>query len=315
MKRRLTILSVLVIITAVLLFLHIQYSNIVGYLDKAYYTALAVLLIYAVIKLIFEQLIANRIKEPKTRYSMRRISSLIAILTFIAVAIAIWVDNLQALLVSYGILAAGAAVALQDVFKNLAGGVVIFLTGTYKVGDRIEVQGKIGDVIDIGIFYTTLLETNEWVMGDQATGRLSIIPNNYVLSGVVNNYTRDHPYIWDEISIPITYDSDWKKALKIIESVVSIETKKSAEESDKSISKLTDKYYLPKKSTETTVFVVLTSNWIAFNIRYITAVRQRRTVQDRLNRRLLAELEKEKNIKIASENIDVSIKEMPGKNL
>ncbi len=311
MKRRLTILSTLVVITAVLLFLHIQYD--LDYMDKAFYTALAVLLIYAVIKLIFEQLIANQIKEPKTRYSMRRISSLIAILTFIAVAIAIWVDNLQALLVSYGVLAAGAAVALQDVFKNLTGGIVIFLTGTYKIGDRIEVQGKIGDVIDIGIFYTTLLETNEWVMGDQATGRLSIIPNNYVLSGVVNNYTRDHPYIWDEISIPITYDSDWKKALKIIESVVSVETKESADKSDKSISKLTDKYYLPKRSTETTVFLVLTDNWINFYIRYITEVRQRRTVKDRLNRRLLAELEKEKNIRIASENIDVSIKEMPGK--
>jgi small-conductance mechanosensitive channel len=313
MKRRLTILSLLVVITGVLLFLHIQYD--VDYLDKAFYTALGVLLIYAVIKLIFEQIIANQIKETKTRYSMRRISSLIALLTFIAVAIAIWVDNLQALLVSYGILAAGAAVALQDVFKNLAGGLVIFLTGTYKVGDRIEIQGKIGDVIDIGIFYTTLLETNEWVMGDQATGRLSIIPNNYVLSGVVNNYTRDHPYIWDEISIPITYDSDWKKALEIIESVVRLETKQSADESDKSVSKLADKYYLPKRSTETTVFVVLTDNWINFNIRYITEVRQRRTVKDRLNRRLLAELEKEKNIKIASENIDVSIKEMPGKNL
>ena len=312
MKRRLTILSVLVVITAVLLFLHIQYD--LDYMDKAFYTALAVLLIYAVIKLIFEQVIANRIKEPKTRYSMRRISSLLSILIFIAVAIAIWVDNLQALLVSYGVLAAGAAVALQDVFKNLTGGLVIFLTGTYKIGDRIEVQGKIGDVIDIGIFYTTLLETNEWVMGDQATGRLSIIPNNYVLSGVVNNYTRDHPYIWDEISIPITYDSDWKKSYKIIESVVSVETQKSADESDKSVSKLADKYYLPKRSTETTVFVVLTDNWINFNIRYITEVRQRRTVKDRLNRRLLTELEKEKNIKIASENIDVSIKEMPGKS-
>ncbi|MBN1692107.1 MAG: mechanosensitive ion channel [Dehalococcoidales bacterium] len=313
MKRRFTILSVLVVITAVLLFLHIQYA--VDYLDKIFYTALGILLIYAVIKLIFEQVIARQIKEPKTRYSMRRISSLIAILTFIAVAIAIWVDNLQALLVSYGVLAAGAAVALQDVFKNLAGGLVIFLTGSYKIGDRIEIQGKIGDVIDIGIFYTTLLETNEWVAGDQATGRLSIIPNNYVLSGVVNNYTRDHPYIWDEISIPLTYDSDWKKALKIIESVVSVETKKNADESDKSISKLTDKYYLPKRATETTVFVVLTDNWINFYIRYITEVRQRRPLKDRLNRELLAELEKEKSIKIASENIDVSIKEIPGKTL
>src|SRR4030043_1344017 len=194
MKRRLINVSVLVVISAVLFFFQLQYPS--NYLTKAFYTALAILLIYTIIKVVFEQLIAKQIKEQKTRYSMRRISSMISLLAFIAVAIAIWVDNLQALLVSYGILAAGAAVALQDLFKNLAGGVVIFLTGTYKVGDRIEVEGKIGDVIDIGIFYTTLLETNEWVKGDQATGRLSIIPNNYVLSGVVNNYTRDHPYIW-----------------------------------------------------------------------------------------------------------------------
>src|SRR4030042_1141650 len=311
MKRRLINVSVLVVISAVLFFFQLQYPS--NYLTKAFYTALAILLIYTIIKVVFEQLIAKQIKEQKTRYSMRRISSMISLLAFIAVAIAIWVDNLQALLVSYGILAAGAAVALQDLFKNLAGGVVIFLTGTYKVGDRIEVEGKIGDVIDIGIFYTTLLETNEWVKGDQATGRLSIIPNNYVLSGVVNNYTRDHPYIWDEISIPITYASDWKEALKIIESVVNIETKENVAESDKSISKLTDKYYLPKRATEPTVFVVLTDNWITFNIRYITEVRQRRIVKDRLNRRLLAELAKVDNIKIASESMDIHIKEMPDK--
>jgi len=89
-------------------------------------------------------------------------------------------------------------------------------------------------IIDIGIFYTTLLETNEWVKGDQATGRLSIIPNSFVLSGVVNNYTKDHPYIWDEISIPITYDSDWKEALKIIEAVIDVETRDSTSKSEKS---------------------------------------------------------------------------------
>jgi len=263
---------------------------------------------------VFEQVIAKRIKEPKTRFSMKRISSMLSVLIFIAVAIAIWVDNLQALLVSYGILAAGAAVALQDLFKNLAGGLIIFITGTYSVGDRIEINDKIGDVIDIGIFYTTLLETNEWVKGDQATGRLSIIPNNLVLSGIVNNYTRDHPYIWDEISIPITYNSDWKEALKIIASVVNTETKESSEKSEESISKLTDKYYLPKKSTGPTVFAMLTDNWITFNIRYITEVRQRRIVKDRLNRKLLTELEKVENIKIASESMDIHVKEFPGRN-
>ena len=163
MKAKLTFVSLLVFINAVLWFFQLEFTN--SYLTKVFYSTLALLIIYITIKLIFEQMIARRIREPKTRYSLKRIASMLAVLIFIAASITIWVDNLQALLVSYGILAAGAAVALQDVFKNFAGSLVIFITGTYHIGDRIEVNSKIGDVIDIGIFYTTLLETNEWVNG------------------------------------------------------------------------------------------------------------------------------------------------------
>jgi len=312
MRTRIVAVSLLTLLSITLWFLQLEFTS--SYFTKAFYTVLALLIIYVVIKVIFEQIIARRIREPKTRYSMKRIASMLSVLTFVAAGIAIWVDNLQALLVSYGILAAGAAVALQDVFKNFAGSLVIFLTGTYHVGDRIEVNSKIGDVIDIGIFYTTLLEIREWVNGDQATGRLSIIPNSLVLSGIVNNYTRDHPYIWDEISIPITYNSDWKEALKIIERVIETETKEIATKSEASVSKLSDKYYLPQKATEPTVFATLTDNWITMNIRYITEVRQRRILRDRLNRTLLSELEKANNIKIASESMDIHVKELPNKN-
>ena len=223
MRKRIIFVSILSFIGIALWFIQLEFQS--NQLTKAFYTVLALLVIYVAIKIIFEQIIARRIKESKTRYSMRRIASMLSVLVFIAAGIAIWVDNLQALLVSYGILAAGLAVALQDIFKNFAGSLIIFITGTYRVGDRIEISSKIGDVVDISIFYTTLLETNEWVKGDQATGRLSIMPNSLVLSGIVNNYTKDHPYIWDEMSIPITYDSDWKEALKIIERVIDAETK------------------------------------------------------------------------------------------
>ena len=313
MRIRLIVISLLLLLNIALWFFQLEFPN--SYLTKAFYTVLALLIIYVVIKVIFEQIISRRIREPKTRYSMKRIASMLSVLIFIAAGIAIWVDNIQALLVSYGILAAGAAVALQDVFKNFAGSLVIFIIGTYHIGDRIEINSKIGDVVNIGIFYTTLLETNEWVNGDQATGRLSIIPNSLVLSGIVNNYTRDHPYIWDEISIPITYDSDWKEALQIIERVIDTETKEITTKSETSVSKLSDKYYLPQKATEPTVFATLTDNWINLNIRYITEVRQRRIVRDRLNRTLLSELEKVDNIKIASESMDIHVKELPNKNL
>ena len=100
---------------------------------------------------------------------------------------------------------------------------MIFVNGIYRVGDRIEINQKFGDVIDIGLLYTTLMETREWVAGDQATGRLSIVSNGSVLAGAVQNYTRDFSFIWDEISVPITYDSNWNEAnAKILDIVKAV---------------------------------------------------------------------------------------------
>lgn len=91
------------------------------------------------------------------------------------VVVRIWVEYTQTLLVSYGLIAAGITIALQDFFKNFVGGIMIFTTGTYRVGDRVEINSKFGDVIDIGIFYTTLLELKEWVEAEQPTGRISMV--------------------------------------------------------------------------------------------------------------------------------------------
>jgi len=104
----------------------------------------------------------------------------------------------------FGLVAAAFTLSMQDVAKNFAGGLNIFINRIYRVGDRIEIGSKKGDVIDIDIFYTTIMETNEWVSADLPTGRLSIIPNSLVLSNITNNYTKDFEFLWDEISFPIT---------------------------------------------------------------------------------------------------------------
>jgi len=151
-------------------------------------------------------------KQAKMRYSFKKTISILYILVFLFALVAIWIEQTETLLISYGLIGAGIAVSLQDVFKNFAGGITIFLIGLYRVGDRVEINGKIGDVIDIGVLYTTIMEIGEWVDGNQATGRLTIIPNSNVLTNIVNNFTKDHNFIWDEISLPITYDSDWTDA-------------------------------------------------------------------------------------------------------
>ena len=124
----------------------------------------------------------------------------------------------------------------------------------------------------------------------------------------MNNFTKDHTFIWDEISLQITYDSDCKKAHTKIYNIVKKETEIIAEQADKEISKLGEKYYLSKKPVEPVIFFTITENWLNFNIRCVTDTRERRIIRDKLNRLIWEELEKSQDIKIASENIDVMLK-------
>lgn len=275
------------------------------HLHKAFVTAVAVAMIHLLLRHIFQELLIGRMTVSKTRYSFRKTVSILYIVVVVAVVMNIWIENTQSLLVSYGIIAAGLAVALQDLFKNFFGGIVIFVTGIYRVGDRVEINSRMGDVIDIDILYTTLMEMGEWMSGDQSTGRLTIVPNGYILSGSVNNYTKDHPFLWDEISLPITYDSDWKEAVTRILSVVRSETEKVGGEARESITNMDGKYYLPRRLVEPAVFITLTDNWINFDVRYVTMVRERRLAKSRLSRLILEEIERSENIKLASTTIDI----------
>jgi small-conductance mechanosensitive channel len=227
------------------------------------------------------------------------------------VILRIWIVNPQALLVAYGLVAAGVAISLQDLFKNFAGGVVILITGLFHVGNRIELYGKFGDVIDINILYTTILEIREWVNGDQATGRLSLIPNGVVLSSVVNNYTKDHPYLWDEISLPVTYESDWKEAALIMRRIAEKETGNFIVEARKSLLHLENRYYMSERTLEPSVFFEATDNWIKLTLRYVVEARKRRLIKNKLTELILEKIQKNPSVRIASESTAIAVTTFP----
>ena len=309
MLRKIAISITLIFITGAFWLTNYQYPNFYNiFIVKGFYTFLALTFIYLVFRVGFEEIIIKRLKQAKMRYSFKKTISILYVLIFLFALVAIWIEQTETILISYGLIGAGIAVSLQDVFKNFAGGIIIFSTGIYRVGDRVEINGKIGDVMDIGVLYTTMMEIGVWVDGNQTTGRLSIIPNSNVLTNNVNNFTKDHNFIWDEISLPITYDSDWRKASDIILEIVKKQTENIAAQADKEITKLGEKYYLPKKPVEPVIFLTLTDNWINLNIRYVTDTKERRIIRDKLSKLILSEIEKSKNIIIASENIDVTIK-------
>lgn len=275
-------------------------------LDKITYSFIGIAVSYAVFKLVLEGGVATRIRESKTRYSFRKTTSILFFVVSFIIVLRIWIINPQALLVAYGLIAAGVAIALQDVFKNFAGGFAIFLGNIYRVGDRIEVNNNYGDVIDIGLFNSSLLEIKGWVDGDQATGRIVNVPNGYVLSYPVNNYTKDHHFIWDEIAIPVTYGSNWKKAAGEIQNIVRKETAEMTETAEREVLKLEEKYYLSKRNMQPMVFVTPTDNWIMLNIRYVVEVRDRRLKRNHLLKLILDMIQGSGDIEISSETLSIT---------
>lgn len=303
MLKKLVNLIILTTIAVLAWFLNLKYATID--LNNIFYSFVAITFSYLIFKLILEGMISRQIKESKTRYSFRKTTQILFIIISFVIVLRIWVPDPQALLVAYGLFAAGVAIALQDIFKNFAGAVSIFLSGIYQVGDRIEIDNKYGDVIDIGLFYTSLIELREWVDGDQTTGRITLLPNGKVLSSFVHNYTKDHSFIWDEISIPVTHNSDWKEATDLIQKIVKKETEKITEYADQEISHLEEKYYLSKRNIEPAIFVTLTDNWIMLNARYVVDAKERRLIKNEITKLIIDGLQKNSDITIASQTITV----------
>ncbi|MFP4001484.1 MAG: mechanosensitive ion channel family protein [Thermoplasmata archaeon] len=297
MIKKIAIQSILALITVGLWFTSLRYPDSV--VMDLFFTALSFTLIYLIFKILLEETLASRVRNRKTRYSFRKIVSILYLSTFLIILFRIWIEDPQALLVTYGLIAAGVAISLQDFFKSLVGGVLIIMTGLYTVGDRVELEGRYGDVIDIGILSTTLLEIREWVDGEQPTGRVITIPNKVMISGTIINYTKDNNFLWDEIKISIEYGSDWKGAIEIIEKITEKETASMAEKASEELRGLQEKYYITDRSVVPSVYVKINDDRINLSVRYITDARARRDLHDKLSRKIFEALRKEENIDIA----------------
>jgi len=280
-----------------ILFIGQQYQ--IPEIDKVAYSLIAIAASYLIFRLVVEEAVVKNIRELKARYSFRKTTYLLFWAISLILILRIWVINPQALLVAYGLTAAGVAISISDVFKNLAGAMAIFMTGVYSVGDRIEINGNFGDVIDIGLFYTSLLEIEGWVKGDQPTGRISVIPNGLVLGNPTFNYTKDHHFIWDEMVLSISNDSDWQKATETILKIIKKETADETIQAQKEMSGMERKYFVTKRNFEPAVYISPDQSFIKVNVRYVVDSKDRRLLQDKLFKLILTALKKNKKIKIA----------------
>ncbi len=301
MIRKIIILVAIVMVGIFFLTLNLSGRSVLAYS----FFALAV--IYFLLSIVVQGLISRRIKDRKTRYSISKALTVLYVLIFIGTVLVLWVQTPEVLVVSVGLIGAAGAFVLQDSIRNFIGGLAILATGIYGIGDRIEVESKLGDVVDIGLLYTTLLEMREWVDGDQATGRLTTIPNSRAISGIMNNYTKDFPFLWDEIRFPISLDSDLAYAMERFQNIVEEEREEVARMAEEAMTEVVmEKYYLTKREVRPTLYMSFNDNWVDIFVRYITRVHERRMVRSKLFQLMFEAVQGSDRIRIGSDTMTLA---------
>ena len=245
-------------------------------------TALWVAIISAFI-IFFQKLIKRRIDDITYRYKFQKIIELAGIfLIVVIILLSFTLDNLKDYTVIIGLFTAGIAFTLQELILSVAGSFYIFALRVYKPGDRIEINNIKGDVIDINSMYTTIMEMGEWVSSDNYSGRIVKISNAFVFKGPIKNYSMDFHFVWDELNILITYESDVELAKKIImDESVKLLTE-YAEKSKKEWKGMVERYYIENATLDPTLALKMTDNWIELNLRYICDYKLRRSTKHQL---------------------------------
>src|SRR5258708_7656829 len=179
------------------------------------YSILGIVLIRSAFRLL-ERTLPPHFGYGDRRYHIRKMVTATAYIIILALITILFADRLKHVGFAVGFLGAGVVVALQDVIASLGGFIAIGFSNLYRVGDRIQVNETRGDVVDISMMRTTVLETGNWVSGDLYSGRIVRIPNSAVLKGLVFNYSQGFPFVWDEVRIRLTTGSDHQQAREML---------------------------------------------------------------------------------------------------
>jgi small-conductance mechanosensitive channel len=186
--------------------------------ERTAFVIIGIVVIYLLTRFA-RQTLASRIDNTDARYRFRKFVNLIGTLVVIVLITVVFSDRLGNLTVALGVASAGIAFALQEIIASIAGWVALSFGNFYSVGDRVQLGGIVGDVIDIGILRTTIMETGDWVKADLYNGRIVRVANSFVFKEPVFNYSGDFPFLWDEIVVPVKYGSDYRLAKEILQKV------------------------------------------------------------------------------------------------
>jgi small-conductance mechanosensitive channel len=279
-----------------------QLSNFLNLSEKSienlFYTIFTILL-FIVIRIVTSSIIRRNIKDEKRSYNLRKTFTYVYSALLIYAISSVWLNGMQSIGTFLGLTSAGLAIALHDTIANLAGFIFIETRKPFRVGDRVEINGHQGDVIDIRLFQFSIVEVGNWVDADQSTGRIIHVPNNMVLKHPTANSHVGFEYIWNEVPILITFESDWKKAKQIMIDILQEKTESLSQGAQNQIRRAARKYLIVAGKLTPTVYTSVKDSGIMLTMRYLVNPRMRRGTEQKIWEEILDAFEKEDRIELA----------------
>tara|TARA_B100001094_G_scaffold326687_1_gene383351 strand:+ start:386 stop:1297 length:912 start_codon:yes stop_codon:yes gene_type:complete len=234
------------------------------------------ILVFIIIRRFVLKIVFKKTDDAMVRYRWQKTSSYIIYIFALVIVGRIWFKGIQSIATYLGLLSAGIAIALKDPLTNITGWFFILSRTPFAVGDRIQVGLHAGDVIDINFFKFTLMEIGHWGEGEQSSGRIIHIPNGKVFTETLANYGKGFKYIWNEVPVLVTFESDWKEAKAILSSISkkhSEHVSKAAARKFKETSKL---FMMYKPDFNPQVYTKVEDSGVLLTIRYLCNPRKRR---------------------------------------
>ena len=225
--------------------------------------------------------------EIESRHRIRLATTWFGVGALLIALAVVWLSGVANLGMFLGIFGAGLALSMQETVLCIMGWLLLVFRRPYDIGDRIEIGGAKGDVIGVGVMQTSMLEVGNWVGGDQSTGRMLIIPNSMLFRGPVYNYSKGFPFVWDEIGVIVTFESDWEAARDLMLEEAEIEAEKIENEVKRQIAVMQSRYAIRYQQLTPIVYTSIADNGVKLTLRYLCPVRERRAITHRISQNLL----------------------------
>ncbi len=272
--------------------------------------------VVALLTLVAIQLLASRALLPlvyknESLFMARRLVRYVISAMAAGVLIGFLFDDLSVMVTMLGIVGAALVISLQDVCTSVFGWFVIMAGGKLGIGDRLEVDGTRGDVIDIQLLRTTLVEINGWLGVDQPTGRVILIPNNFIFKQKVFNFTHGHPFIWSKIDVTVTFATPIASAFVLFQRILDEETSDEFAEARKAASQMQEQYGVEDATYNPKIYTHIADSGVTLSLIYVNHYRRSTAARNRINRRIVAELETHQHIQLAYNTIHMRNEPVP----